>query len=156
MNGIRAAKNGARAAYLVVWALTLVVVAGPILGAATPQVLAQQQPLGLGIDLRALQSQVNSSVATPGTHVYHVPAFNNWPLSGSAGLSLALVVKGQTLYQTPQATVRLGAFQSGMLDVSMEVTPALASQLRGQNVTIGGTMTLSEGGFWTIAVNLSQ
>lgn len=156
MNAVRAAKYAVKAAYLLVWAFTLVIVAGPILGAVTPQYLTQQQPLGLGIDLQALQSQFNSSSTDVGTHLYHVPAFNNWPFPGSATLTLTLVVKGQTLYQTAPASVQLGPFQSGTLDVSIDVSKALASQLQGQAVVVGGSMSLSEGQFWTITVHLSQ
>ena len=155
MSGVRTAKYAVKAAYLLVWAFTLLIVAGPILGATTPQVMAQQ-PLGLGIDLPSLQSQFNSSSLVVGNHFFHVPAFNNWPIAGSASLTLTLVVKGQTLYQTAPATIQLAPFQAGTLDISMGVSQALASQLQGQTVAVGGSMSLSEGQFWKITVNLSQ
>jgi len=159
LNGIRAAKYAVRAASVVLSVLIILIVAGPIVGAVSPQVMAQQQPIGIGVDLRSVQSQLhffNSSSTLTGAHEIAVPAFNNWPLSGGASLYLTLVVNGRTLYQTQAASVRLGPFQSGVLRIPMDVSPGLAGQLQGQNVTIGGSISLSEGQFWTITVGLAQ
>ena len=89
-------------------------------------------------------------------HPVEVPAFNNWPLAGSASLFLTVMANGQTLYQTPPANLRLGAFQSGNLTIPFDISSSLYSQLQGQSVAIGGSMSMSEGRFWTITVSLSK
>jgi hypothetical protein len=159
MNGLRAAKYAVRAASLVLSILIILIVAGPIVGALSPQLMSQQRPLGIGVEVKSVQSQLqffNSGSTIAGAHEIQVPAFNNWPLPGEASLSLSLIVDGKTLNQTQPASVHLGAFQSGVLNVSMDISPSLADQLQGQNVTIGGSMSLSEGQFWTITVNLAH
>ena len=159
LNAVRAAKYAVRAASLVLSLLIILIVAGPIVGAVSAQVLTQQQPLGIGVDLQSVQSQLqffNSSSTITGSHDIVVPAFNNWPLSGGASLFLSIMVKGQTLYQTQPAAVQLGPFQSGELHISMDVPPSLVAQLQGQNIGIGGGLSLSEGQFWTITVSLAQ
>ena len=159
MNRLRAAKYAVRAASVLVSLLILVVVAGPIVGALSPQMMTQQRPVGLGVEIQSIQSQLqffNSGSTIAGTHEIAVPAFNNWPLPGAATLSLALIVNGQTLYQTQPASVHLGAFQSGVLNLSMDISPSLVSQLQGQNVSVGGSMSLSESQFWTITVSLAH
>ena len=159
MNGLRAAKYAVRAASVVVSLLIILVVGGPIVGALSPQLITQQNPVGIGIELQAIQSQLqffNSGSNITGTHEIDVPAFNNWPLPGGASLILALIVNGQTLYQTQPAGVHLGAFQSGVLNVSMDISASLVNQLQGQNVSVGGSMSLSESQFWTITVSLAQ
>lgn len=159
MNGLRVAKYAVRAASVVLSVFIILVVAGPIVGAVSPQFMTHQQPLGVGVDLQSVQSQLqffSSGSTITGAHEISVPAFNNWPLSGGASLFLTLVVNGQTVYQTQPASVQLGAFQSGVLEITMDVSPALAAQLQGQNVGVGGSMSLSESQFWTITVNLAQ
>ncbi len=159
MNGIRAAKYVVRAASLVVSILIMVVVAGPILGAVSPQFLTQQQPLGLGIDLNSINSQLSffhNSSTLAGPHDIAVTAFNNWPLPGSASLLLKLIVNNQTIYQTQPASLQLDPFQSGQLHISMDVPSSVVSQLQGQRVGIGGTMSLAEGQYWTITVSFPQ
>ena len=159
MNGLRAAKYAVKAASIVLTVLIVLIVAGPIVGAVSPQLMTQQRPLGIGVEIQSVQSQLqffNSGATMTGVHEVDVPAFNNWPLPGDASLFLALIVDGQTLYQTQPASVHLGAFQSGVLNVSMDISPSLVSQLQGQNVSVGGSMSLSEGQFWTITVNLAQ
>jgi hypothetical protein len=159
LNGIRAAKYAVRAASLVLSILIIIIVAGPIAGALSPQFVSQQQPLGIGVDLSSIQSQMSffSSASTIlGTHDIAVPAFNNWPLPGGASLLLTIMVNGRTVYQTQPASVELGPFQSGQLHISMDVPSSLVSQLQGQKIGIGGTMSLSEGQFWTITVSFPQ
>jgi hypothetical protein len=159
LNGIRAAKYAVRGASIVLSALILLIVAGPILGAVSPQLGNQQKPLGIGVDLQSVQSQLqffNSSSTMIGTHDIFIPAFNNWPLPGGASLFLTLIVNGQTVYQTQPASVHLDPFQSGKLQISMDVSPSLVAKLQGQSVGIGGTMSLSEGQFWTITVSFPQ
>lgn len=159
MNVLRAAKYAVRAASLVVSVLIILVVAGPIVGAVSPQLMTQQKPVGIGLDLQAIQPQLqffSSGSNMSGTHEITVPAFNNWPLPGGASLFLALIVNGHTLYQTRPASVHLGAFQTGVLNVSMDISSGLVNQLQGQNVSVGGSMSLSEGQFWTITVSLAK
>lgn len=158
MNGIRAGKYAFRAASILVEILILLIVAGPIAGALSPY-LGTQHSLGLGIELQSVQPQVqqifSSGSTLNGTHEISVPAFNNWPLSGKASLTLAFVEGGQTIYQTQPATVQLAPFQSGDLNVSLVFSPALVAQIQGQTIGIGGSMSLSEGQFLTISVSLS-
>ena len=153
------AKYAFRAASTIVGILILVIIAGPIAGVLTPQ-LGTQSSVGLGIQLQSIQPQVqqifSSSSSINGTHHIVIPAFNNWVLPGSVSLYLTIVVHNKTLYQTQPATVQLPPFQSGALDVSMVVSPSLVAQLRGQNVGIGGGMSVSEGQFWTITVSFPQ
>ena len=159
LNGLRAAKYAVRAASVVLSLLIILIVAGPIVGAVSPQLMSQQKPLGVGLEIQSVQSQLqffSSGSTINGTHEIAVPAFNNWPLPGAASLSLALIVNGSTLYQTQPASVHLGAFRSGVINVSMDISPSLVNQLQGQNVSVGGSMSLSEGQFWTITVNLAQ
>jgi hypothetical protein len=159
LNGLRAAKYAVRAASIVLSVVIFLIVAGPMIGAVSPQLMTQEKPVGIGVEIQSIQSQLqffNSGSTIAGTHQITVPAFNNWPLPGGASLSLALIVHGQTLYQTQPASVHLGAFRSGVLNVSMDISPGLVNQLQGQNVSVGGTMSLSEGQFWTISVNLAQ
>lgn len=155
---LRVAKYGVRAASLVLSLVIILIVAGPIIGAVSPQLMSQK-PLGIGVEIQSIQSQLqffNSGSTMVGTHELAVPAFNNWPLPGAANLSLALIVNGQALYHTQPASVRLGAFQSGLLNISMDISPSLVSQLQGQNVSVGGSMSLSEDQFWTITVSLAK
>jgi len=159
LNGVRAAKYAVRAASLALSVIIIVIVAGPIAGAVTPQYMTRQQSLGIGVDLQSVQSQLqffDSGSTLAGNHEIVVPAFNNWPLSGGASLFLTLMVNGQTVYATQPASVQLGPFQSGALHLSMDLSPTVVSQLQGQSVAIGGSMSLSEGQFWTITVSLSQ
>lgn len=159
MNGIRAAKYVVKAASLVLSVLIILIVAGPIVGAVSPQLGAQQQPLGIGVDLQSIQSQLqffNSGSTISGTHDIVVPAFNNWPLPGEASLLLTILVDGQTVYQTQPASVQLGPFQSADLHISMDVSNSLVQQLQGKQIGIGGTMSLSESQFWTITVSFPQ
>ncbi len=143
--------------------LIILIVAGPIAGALSPQLGTQQQkqqaPVGIGVDLQSIQPQLgffNSSSTIVGVHDIVVPAFNNWPLPGGASLLLTILVNGQIVYQTQPAAVQLAPFQSGQLHVSMDVPSGLLSQLQGKQVGIGGTMSLSESQFWTITVSFPQ
>jgi hypothetical protein len=157
LNGIRAGKYAFRAASILVEVLILLIVAGPIAGSISPY-LGPQHSLGLGIELQSIQPQVQqifSSGSPNGTHAISVPAFNNWPLSGKASLTLAFVEGGQTIYQTQPATVQLAPFQSGDLNVSLVFSPGLVAQIQGQTIGIGGSMSLSEGQFLMISVSLS-
>ena len=159
MDGFKAGKYAFKAASIVVELLILLIVAGPIAGAVSPQ-LGPQVSLGLGIDLQAIQPQLQQifspGAVVNGTHEILVPAFNNWPLAGKAGLTLAIIKGNQTIYQTQPATLQLAPFQSGDLDISMVLSPSLVAQMEGQNLGVGGSMTLSESQFWTITVNLGQ
>lgn len=159
LNGIRAGKYAFKAASILVEVLIFIIVAGPMAGAVSPQ-LGTSYSLGLGIDIQAIQPQMqqifSSGQPINGTHEIAVPAFNNWPISGRASLTLALIDGNQTIYQTQPAALQLAPFQSGDLNVSMVLSPSLVAQLQGQNVGVGGSMSLSEGQFWTISVSLSH
>jgi hypothetical protein len=158
LNGLRPAKYAFRAASIVVSLLIMVIVAGPLVGTLSPQYLNQQPP-GIGVNLQPVQAQMqffNSSSTIVGTHRIVVPAFNNWPIPGSVSLLLTLIVNGQTIYQTEPVAVHLAPFQSGQLQISMDVSGELAGQLANQQVGIGGTESLSEGPFWTITVSFPQ
>jgi hypothetical protein len=158
LNGFRAAKYTFKAASILVSLLILVIIAGPIVGTLSPQYL-NQQPLGIGVNLQPVQAQLqffNSSSTIVGTHQIVVPAFNNWPIAGSVSLLLTLIVNGQTIYQTEPVAVHLGPFQSGQLQIPMDVSGNLAGQLANQQVGVGGTESLSEGPFWTITVSFPQ
>jgi len=159
LNGIRTGKYAFKAASIVVEVVILLVVAGPIAGAASPE-LGSHYALGLGIELQSIQPQLqqifSSGSTVNGTHQISVPAFNNWPLSGKASLSLTLVEAGRTIYQTQPAMLQLGPFQSGELDVSMVLSPALVAQMQGQDLGVSGSMSLSEQPFWTITVSFPQ
>jgi len=159
LDGIREGKYAFRVASILVDILILLIVAGPIAGAVSPE-LGTQLSLGLGIELQSIQPQLqqifSSGSSVNGTHEILVPAFNNWPFSGKAGLTLAIIKGNRTIYQTQPATLQLAPFQSGDLDVSMDLSPSLVAQMQGQNLGVGGSMTISEGQFWTITVSLSQ
>jgi hypothetical protein len=157
MDSFRAGKYAFKAASIIVELLILLIVAGPVVGAISPQ-LGTQSPVGLGIDLSAIQPQLQqifSSGSINGTHEISIPAFNEWPLSGDASLTLALVEAGQTIYQTQPSTLHLAAFQKGELNITFVFSPSLVAQLQG-NVGIGGSESISEGQFWTITVSLSK
>ena len=158
MDGIRAAKYAFRASSILVEILILVILAGPIAGAVSPELGTHS--LGLGVELQSIQPQLqqifSSASSAGGTHEVSVPAFNNWPLPGAASLTLALVEGGQTIYKTQPAALQLAPFQSGELDVSLVLSPSLVDQIQGQQLVVGGSMSLSEGQFLTITVSLSQ
>jgi hypothetical protein len=159
LNGIRAAKYAVRAASLVLELLILLIIAGPVVGAVSPLLGPQQQPLGVGVDLNSINSQLtffNSGSTIIGNHSIVVPAFNRWPLPASASLFLTLIVNGQTIYQTQPDAVQLGPFQSGSLHFTMDLTSSLVTKLQGQKVGIGGTMSISEGQFFAITVTFPQ
>jgi hypothetical protein len=159
LNGIRAAKYAVRAASAVLELLILLIIAGPIVGAVSPMLGTQQQPLGVGVDLNSINSQLgffSSGSTIVGNHSIVVPAFNRWPLPASASLFLTLIVNGQTIYRTQPDSVQLGPFQSGALHFSMDVTNSLVTKLQGQKVGIGGTMSISEGQFFAITVSFPQ
>ena len=159
LDSIRAGKYAFKAASILVEILILLIVAGPMVGAVSPD-LGTQYSLGLGIELQSIQPQLqqifSSGSTIGGTHEISVPAFNNWPLSGKASLILAIVDGNQTIYQTQPATLQLAPFKSGDLNVSMVFSPSLVAQMQGQNLGVGGSETISEGQFWTITVSLSQ
>jgi len=164
MNGIRAAKYVVRAASVVLELLILLIIAGPIVGAVSPLLGTQQQPLGVGVDLNSIQSQMtffNSISTINGTHKIIVPAFNNWPLPAGASLFLTILVNGQVIYQTEPDLVQLGPFQSGNLHITMVISPSIVTQLHnnlnlGPKIGIGGTMSISEGQFFAITVSFPQ
>lgn len=158
MNGIRAGKYAFRGASVVVELLILLVIAGPMLGALTPTVSPQNE-LGVGIDLSSINSQLqflSSSSTIGGTHTVAFHAFNRWFIPASVSLQLSLAVNGSTVYQTEVASTTLAPFHSGTLDLPVDIPPSAISQLEGQTVTGGGSMTLREDGFWSITVNLGQ
>jgi hypothetical protein len=158
LNRIRAGKYALRGASWVVELLILLIVAAPILGAVTPQVSSRNE-VGLGVDLQAINSQLQfltSSSTIAGAHTVSIPAFNRWFLPASVSLSLSLAVNGTTVYQTPAESVALAPFQSGTVDLTMDIPPSAISQMQGHTVSGGGEMTLQEDGFWSITVNLAQ
>lgn len=159
MDGLKAGKYGFMAASILVDLLILLIVAGPIAGAVSPE-FGAHSTYGLGVEIQSIQPQLQQifSSGSPinGTHVISVPAFNNWPLSGKAGLTLAIVLGNETIYQTQPATLQLAPFTSGDLNVTMVLSPSLVAQMQGQNLGIGGSETISEGQFWTITVSLSK
>jgi len=139
------------------------IIAGPIVGAVSPLLGTQQQPLGSGgpeldpvaDDFLQLYSTIN------GTHKIIVPAFNNWPLPAGASLFLTILVNGQVIYQTEPDLVQLGPFQSGNLHITMVISPSIVAQLHnnlnlGPKIGIGGTMSISEGQFFAITVSFPQ
>ena len=159
MNGIRAAKYTVRAASVVLELLILLIIAGPIVGAVSPMLGTQQQPLGVGVDLNSVQSQLgffNSSSTITGPHSIVVNAFNRWPLPAGASLFLTILVNGQTIYQTQPDSVQLGPFESGQLHLTMDLPSSLVTKLQGQKIGIGGTMSISEGQFFAITVSFPQ
>jgi hypothetical protein len=91
-----------------------------------------------------------------GNHSLVVPAFNRWPLPAGASLFLTIIANGQTIYQTQPDSVQLGPFQSGELHFTIDLTSSLVAKLQGQKVTIGGTMSISEGQFFSITVSFPQ
>ncbi|MDG7006441.1 MAG: hypothetical protein JRM86_05850, partial [Nitrososphaerota archaeon] len=98
MNGIRAGKYAFRGASVVVEVLILLVIAGPLVGALTPAVSPQNE-VGLGIDLRSIDSQLQflaSSSTIGGPHTLSFHAFNRWFLPASVSLQLSLAVNGTT------------------------------------------------------------
>ncbi len=158
MNRIRAGKYALRGASIIVETLILVIVAAPVLGAITSQIAVQDE-VGLGVNLQAVNSQLQfltSSSTIAGPHSLSIPAFNKWFLPASVSLSLSLAVNGTTVYQTPTATTTLSPFESGALDLTMDIPQSAISEMEGHTVTGGGLMTLNEGGFWSITVNLAQ
>jgi len=159
LNGIRAAKYTVRAASVVLELLILLIIAGPIVGAVSPMLGTQQQPLGVGVDLNSVQSQLgffNSSSTITGPHSIVVNAFNRWPLPAGASLFLTILVNGQTIYQTQPDSVQLGPFESGQLHLTMDLPSSLVTKLQGQKIGIGGTMSISEGQFFAITVSFPQ
>jgi hypothetical protein len=159
MNRIRAAKYLFRGASLIVEILILLIVAAPILGAVTPQI-APQNELGLGVNLQTINSQLqflNSSTTIAGAHTVTIPAFNRWFLPGSVALSLSLTRNGTILYQTARANLTLAPFQSGALDLTFNIPSKVISEMESRGgVSGGGQMTLQEGPFWSITVNLGK
>jgi hypothetical protein len=78
LDGIRAGKYAFRGASLLVEAIIILVIAGPMLGAITPGVSPQSE-LGLGLDLGSINSQLafmSSSSTIAGPHTLTFPAFN--------------------------------------------------------------------------------
>jgi hypothetical protein len=159
LNGFQVGKYLARAGTLVIDVLVLLVVAGPILGAATPQ-LTPHNELGAGIDLSTLQQQVNlmfsstSTMAAPTTVA--VPAFNNWLFPSTLSLSIGFSINGSAVYQSPVSTIDLQPFHSGVLNLSVALSQDEIARLQGHSVKGGGTMSVQEGGFWKITLNLGQ
>lgn len=158
MNGIRAGKYAFRGAAFVVEAIILLVVAGPVLGAITPQ-LSPQDEVGLGINLQSINSQLqflSSQSTIAGPHTVTFPAFNKWFLPASVALQLSLALNGTTVYQTSKASATLAPFQSGTVSLTVDIPSSAISEMEGRTVTGGGSMTLQEVGFWSITVNLAQ
>lgn len=137
--------------------LILLIVASPILGSVTPQV-APKSELGLGVDLQSINSQLqflSSSSTIAGSHSISVPAFNKWVLPAKISLSLSLLVNGTAVYTTPASSISLGPFQSGTVDITMDIPQNAISQMEGHTVSGGGQMTLQEAGLWAISINLA-
>jgi hypothetical protein len=159
LNGIKVGKYAFRAASIIIGTFILVVVAGPILGAVTPQIQPTNE-LGLGVNLQTVQPQLqqifSSPTAASGSHTVTVPAFNRWVLPASISLSLSLSVNGTTVYQTPKSTAALAPFSSGQLNLTVSIPADVLSAMQGQEINGGGQMTLQEGGLWSITVSLGQ
>lgn len=159
MNKFQVGKYLFRAGYLIIDVVVLLIIAGPILGAATPQFTPHNE-LGAGLELSSLQPQVqqmfsSSSTISTATNVT-IPAFNNWFLPASIGLSLGFSINGNTVYQSPISTVHLDPFKTGAINITVALTPTQVAQIQGHSVNGAGTMVVSEGQFWTITVNLGQ
>lgn len=157
LNGIRAGKHALRGASLVVELLILLIVASPILGAVSPQ-LGPGGELGLGVDLQAVNPQLKflgSASTIGGAHTLSVPAFNRWFLPARVSLALSLEVNGTTVYQTPAGNVTLAPFQSGTVDLTVNLPQSAISRMEGHTVSGGGEMTLEEAGLWSVTVNLA-
>jgi hypothetical protein len=119
------------------------VVAGPALGFLTTYA-APQNPVGFGLDLQAINSQLQQIFNGPnfeGSHSITIPVHNQWFFSATASLYLELVVNGQVLYNTGPSTVSLAPFQSGNLVLPFQISQALASQLAGKQITVGGALS---------------
>lgn len=159
MNGIKAAKYTFRIASLLIGLLILLIVAAPILGAVTPRIQPSSE-LGLGVELSAVQPQLQQIFSSPqtvgGSHTVKIPAFNRWFLPASISLSISLSENGTTVYQTPESSVSLAPFQSGTLDLTVDVPQNVVAQMQGQQISGGGAMTLREAGLWSITVSLGQ
>jgi len=159
MEGLRTAKRLTRAADLLLWLFIGLVMAGPLLGFLTPE-LGPQYVAGFGLDLQSMQPQIqqafSSTSALSGTHTVVVGVYNRWFFPASASLSLELIVKNSTVYQTETATSDLAPFQTGDLRVVIAVPPSVASQLQGAQVTVGGQLHLESPGFWAVTVNFPQ
>jgi hypothetical protein len=118
------------------------VVAGPALGFLSPYA-GPQYVVGFGLDLNAINPQLQqifSGSNFEGGHQITVPVHNEWFFPASASLSLELIAGGQVVYQTSTSTVNLAPFQSGSLVLSMQISPAVASELAGKDITVGGTL----------------
>jgi len=168
LNGIRVGKYAFLAASIIIEIFILLVVAAPVLGAVTPQV-SSHADYGIGVELNTIQPQLQNyfdgglcadELGAPGQNpcafTVEVPAFNNWFLAGSVALSISFAVNGTTVYQTPKASLSLAPFQSGTIDVVVNVPVGVVSQMQGQQISGGGQMTLEEAGLWSITVGLGQ
>lgn len=158
MNALRVGKYTFLVASWAVELFILLIVASPILGAVTPEVSPHSE-LGMGVELQSVNSQLqflSSSSSIAGTHTLSIPAFNRWFLPARVSLSLSLAVNGTTVYQTPAQSLPLAPFQSGTLELSVDIPSSAISQMEGHTVTGGGEMTLEEAGLWSLTVNLAQ
>lgn len=157
MNWLRVGKYGFRLGGAIVGILVILIIAAPVLGVITAQ-YSPHDEYGVGLDLNAVNSQLDqlfsSGAIITGSNTVAVPAFNNWFIPATVSLSLGLTVNGSTVYQTPQSTLNLPAYHSGTLNLTVSLTPSEVAQLEGHQVGGSGVMTLKEGSFWTITVNL--
>jgi len=156
MNKLRVGKYAFRVGEAVVGILVLLIIAAPVVGVVTAT-YSPKNEYGVGLDLNAVDSQLDeifSSGSPTSQNTLMVPAFNNWFIPATVSLSLGLTINGADVYQTPRETLSLPAYSTGTLDLPMSLTSAEVSQLQGHTVGGSGVMTIQEGPFWTITVNL--
>jgi hypothetical protein len=160
MDGLRVAKYGVQSLHLVIWVVITIVVVGPVAGFVTPLV-APQYEVGFGVGLSqnqiSQQFQFLSSQNPVGTHTIVIPVYNRWFFQAKASLSLRLIAAGNLVYETRPASIDLPAFSTGELDVTVQITGAILSQLQGKQVTIGGDLTFgTPPQLWSLTVKFPQ
>lgn len=145
MNTLHTAKYVTVAMYTVIWVFIGLVIAGPAAGFLT-QSVAPQHVVGVDIDQGQIQPQLQSvfaqGLSLVGPHEIFIPVHNNWFFPASAGLSLSIIADGGVIYQTPVSMIQLAPFQSGELELTLQVSSSLVSQMQGKQVAIGGEMSL--------------
>lgn len=156
LDSLRIARQAVKVISMAIWMIIVLVVIGPALGYLVPSI-GSTHVIGSGVDTRTIAPQLQSIFSNPnvvGTYTIVVPVYDRWIFPANASLSLKLIADGQLLYQTQAATIQLPPFQSGQLLVIMQITPALAQQIQGRHLKVGGQLYFgAPAELWSSTIN---
>lgn len=158
MNKFRIAKYVVKIISLFVSVIIILAIAGPPLGFLTQGRLSTN--IGFSVETGQIQTELNS-IFSPGADLTQpnditIPVHNAWVFTADANIVIQLIVSGSIVYQT-SGNVTLQPFQSGQIVIPFQLSQSQLSQLQGNQITVGGSMSFGDPtSLWTITIPFSQ